>query len=197
MKQLLTRILGAAGLPVGVAECKADLRIDHALDDELIESYILGASALCSEIVGKKLINETWKYSFQYVGTDVHNAVELPFIPVSSITEIQYFDKENTSQTLTVSDFYLFNYDDSAVVEPKLNVTWPATYSRKDAYSITFVTGFGVSGDQVPETIKRAIRLMVAHWYEHRAAVNLNATPSEIPYGVNNLLASERVGWVG
>jgi uncharacterized phiE125 gp8 family phage protein len=193
MRQLLTKISGPVALVVSVNDCKLDLRIDHNEDDLLIESYIMAASELCSEIVGKKLINETWKYSFQTVG--FNNVVELPLLPVSSISEIQYYDSDNASQTLTISDFYLFNYDDVAIVEPKLNVTWPATYSRKDAFSISFVAGFGSDSTVVPESVKRAIRLIVAHWYEHRTSaseVNLN----EIPYGVHHLLSIDRVGWV-
>lgn len=194
MRELITRVSAAVALPVSVADCKADLRIDDTAEDDLIESYILAAGRLCSEIVGKKLITETWKFSLDSAFSDL----VLPFTPVSAITEVQYFDENNASQTLSVSDFNLYNYDSEAVLEPVSDITWPTLYNdRRDALNITFTTGYGAASTDIPETITRAIRLTVAHWYEHRTAVSMGVTASEIPLGVHNLLAVERVGWVG
>lgn len=194
MRELITRISAPAELAVSVDDCKADLRIDDTSEDSLIQSYIVAATRLCSEIVGKKLIDETWKYS-----TDsAFSELVLPFTPVSAVTEIQYFDENNVSQTLDINDFQLYNYDSEAVLEPVSGYSWPAFYNdRRDPLNITFTTGFGASGSDIPETITRAIRLTVAHWFEHRTAVTEGTSQSEIPYGVHTLLAVERVGWVG
>ena len=193
MRELYTLITAATNTPVSIAECKADLRIDSASENDLIESYILGASKLCSEIVGRQLISETWKYSLECSA----NEITLPFTPVSSLTTIQYFDSDNASQTLDVDDFFIYNFDTETVIEPVLNFSWPSLFSRRDALNITFVAGFGATGADVPETIKRAIRLTVAHWYEHRTAVVMGMTANELPIGVQNLLNVERIGWVG
>nr|AKH46248.1 phiE125 gp8 protein [uncultured marine virus] len=194
MEQMYELLTPAIETPVSLSECKADLRIDDSftLDDSLIESYILAASKLCSEIVGRKLIGETWKTSFEFV---CDGEIELPFTPVQSIEEVQYYDSDNVSKTLSVSDFYLFNYDDRSIIEPINTATWPQTYSRRDAISITFITGMGADGSAIPETIKRAIRLTVAHWYEHRTAVLVGLTAQDLPMGVEHCLNVERIGW--
>lgn len=192
MRELLSQVTAAATLAVSVDDCKADLRIDDTAEDALIESYIVAATKLCSEIVGRKLITETWKYSVSCGFTEL----SLSLIPVGAITAIEYFDTDNVSQTMNVNDFLLYNYDDGAVLEPVIGFSWPSMYNRRDALNVTFTAGFGAASD-IPETITRAIRLTVAHWYENRTGVSMGVTPSEIPFGIHALLAVERVGWVG
>lgn len=194
MSELITLIQPAEQAPVSISECKADLRIEpgFTLDDALIESYILAATRVCSEMVGRKLINETWKLSLRHVGAGV---IELPFQPVNEIVEIQYFDKENVSRTLDRSNLYLYNYDNGSTLEPVLNWSWPQVYSRRDAINITFKAGHGEGPESVPDTIKKAIRLIVVHWYEHRSSVLVGVNAQELPMAVDMLLATERRGW--
>ena len=167
MSLLFTVVTPAAALAVSLADCKLDLRVDTTAEDDLITSYINAASKLCSEISGRKLINETIKYSISCASS----SVKLPFTPVSSITEIQYYDADDVSQTLTVSDFYLYNFDQETIITPKTNVVWPTVFSRRDAINITFITGYGAADTDLPDTISKAIRLLVAHWFENRTAV--------------------------
>lgn len=196
MNLLYTTITPPAALAVSVADCKQDLKIESGftMDDDLIESYIVAASKYASEVVGRKLINETIKVSIK--NTCSNGSVVFPFAPVSSVEEIQYFDSDNVSQTLTVSDFYLYNYDDKSVLEPKNNIVWPSIYNRKDAINITFVAGYGADNTNIPVTITRAIRLLAAHWYENRTASVVGVSITDLPFGIQNLLNSERRGWV-
>lgn len=193
MDDLYSLVAAATVLPVSVNECKADLRIDSAEEDDLIESYILAASKLSSEIVGRKLINESWLFSLRSGACEI----EMPFTPISSLTSIQYWDSDNVTQTLNVADFYVRNFDTHTTIEPVDTFTWPAFFNRRDALNITFVAGFGATGANVPDTIKRAIRLTVAHWYENRTAVLVGVTANELPIGVQSLLNVERTGWIG
>ena len=209
MTLLVTLITAAAAQPVSVAECKSDLRIDAGvtIEDDLISDYIDAAARYCSEVTGRKLISETWKYGIgnepgKFVATPfkpVFNSfqpIELPFTPVSAIVEVQYFDADNVSQTLPLADFYLYNYDQSSVLAPVLNYEWPSFYERRDALNITFTTGYGATGADVPSNIKRAIRLLVAHWYETRTAVVVGTIVANVPFGVDAMLNVDRTGWV-
>lgn len=195
MKLLYTVIAPPATLAVSVADCKQDLRLETSftLEDDLIESYIVAASKYASEVVGRKLVSETIKYSIE--NTDYCGNVKLPFMPVSSISEIQYYDSDNASQTLDANDFYLYNYDNESVLVPKTNTVWPTIYNRRDAINITFVAGYGNATD-IPPTITKAIRLLVAHWYENRTASVVGVSITDLPFAVENLLNSERRGWV-
>lgn len=193
MNDLYSLVTPAASYPVSLEDCKADLRVEHTNEDDLITAYIVAASRLCSEIVGRKLINETWKYSIP--GTYGY-PVKLPFLPVSSIVEIQYYDTDNVSQTVDSANFYLYNFDRSAELHPILDFSFPSVYSRRDAINITFVAGYGDDATLIPSSITKAIRLLVAHWYETRVAATVGVEAKEIPFGVEMLLGVERTGWV-
>lgn len=191
---LLTRTVAAATAPVTVAEVKADLRIEHALEDAKIADLIATATAMAGApdgITGKSLVTETWALSVPRA--DSYGRICLPVTPVQSITTITYFDADNAPQSLTVGDFYLYGNEDSAYIELKEG-SWPTVYNRRDAVTVTFVTGYGAAA-AVPANIRQAIRLMAAHWYEHRVSVAERAL-FEVPMGAAMLLGASRKGWV-
>ena len=193
MKELYTLVTPAAIAPVSLEEGLSDLRIDNSDEDDLIEAYIRAATEFCSEVVGRKLINEVWKYSIRFVGD---GKIELPFQPVSELIEVQYFDNDNASQTIPLNNFYVYNYDTVSTIEPVLDYTWPLSYNRRDAINITFKTGYGDNPESVPETIRRAIRLMVVHMYEIRSPIMVGPNVIEVPMSVQALLSIERRGWM-
>lgn len=192
MSLLYSLISPPAVTAVSLADCKADLRVENTNENDLIEAYIEAATKYCSEVVGRKLINETWKYSIDGL---YGQAIKLPFNPVSSIVEIQYFDTDNVSQTVDVNNFYLYNFDQYSELFPILNYSFPSVYSRRDAINITFVAGYGATETEIPITIRKAIRLLVAHWYEVRTASTVGVDVKDIPFGVDALLGVERTGW--
>ena len=65
---------------------------------------------------------------------------------------------------------------------------------RLDAVRIAFDAGYGAA-DAVPQAIKQAILMIVAHWYEHRETVVVGTGAVDIPLGANALLSPfRRVG---
>ncbi|MDX1489730.1 MAG: head-tail connector protein [Pseudohongiellaceae bacterium] len=188
---LLALSAAADSYPVTSDQVKADLKIEHSAEDELISDLISAATEYVSEVIGKKLITQTWALSLN----GAIGRVDLPIFPVQSIASITYYDTDDESQSLTTGNFYLYSGEDWAYIEPKSGVQWPAMFNRLDALTITFVAGFGAA-DAVPPTIARAIRLLVAHWYRNRSPVTDKAA-TEIPLSVDSLLSTQRKGWAG
>jgi uncharacterized phiE125 gp8 family phage protein len=192
MSLLFTVVTPSATPAVSLADCKLDLRITTSDEDVLILSYIDAASRLASEIVGRKLINETIKYSISRSS----GTVTLPFTPVTSVTEIQYFDADDISQTLTITDFHLYNFDEFTQLVPKAGIFWPTVFDRRDAINITFVAGYGAASADIPDSITKAIRLIVVDWFENRGNDLVGLSKTEITHGAQMLLNVERIGWV-
>ena len=58
---------------------------------------------------------------------------------------------------------------------------------------IDFTAGFGESGTDVPDTLKRALLLHVAAMFEYRGAVSAADQPAVLPEGYDRLLAPFRM----
>lgn len=136
-----------ASWPVSVAEIKENSRIDGTDEDTLIASLIEAATINIEDYLLKSVTTKT-------VEEDYSGFPEME-IEAESITSISYFDADNQSQTF--EDFelhggFLYSLDE-----------WPEVYDRPDAVTVRYVT-LGTC----PETVKHAIKLLVANWYERR-----------------------------
>jgi uncharacterized phiE125 gp8 family phage protein len=58
--------------------------------------------------------------------------------------------------------------------------------------TVTYVAGYGDASTDIPEGIRQAVRMMVAHFYENREAVT-EAKLMDVPVGVRHLLMKYRV----
>ena len=59
---------------------------------------------------------------------------------------------------------------------------------------IDFAAGFGEAGTDVPDMLKRAIMMLVAHWYEFRGSFRAKDQPVTFPAGFDRKLAGYRAG---
>lgn len=191
--RVLTRST-APGYLLPIAEAREHLRIDGDYDDAYLESLAAVAAATLDGpdgMIGKALLSQGWTLTQPRLLAK--DRLELPVVPFASLASIKYYDTDNTQQTASLSDFVVFGNEDWAYVEPVSS--WPAMYDRPDAIEVIWTAGYGVLSD-VPSNILHAAKLLVAHWYEHREAVKLGATPVELPLAVESLVNISRRGWV-
>ncbi len=180
--------------PVSVDEVKAQTRIDFADDDALIDGLIRAAVSHIDGQgeLGRAMITQTWaQYESQAPGW-----VRLRMGPFQALQSVEYWDKDGVLQSASVDDFETRLHNDFVILKPKENREWPTADTRQDAIKITYTAGFGDGSNDVPQGIRHAILMLVAHWYENRAATT-EARIASVPMGVEALIANERVGWYG
>lgn len=169
-------------------EAKTHLRVDHSAEDDLIEALVASAVAYLdgfTGILGRALATQTWQQDFEE-----WDDLCLPLLPVQSLT-VTYYDVDNVQRTLATSVYQTVTEASGVELELKFGQTWPITYDREDAISVTFVAGYGAAA-AVPAPIKAGILLLVGHWYFNREAVVIGQTPSEVPMAVSALIAPYR-----
>lgn len=176
------------------AEAKAHLRVDHADDDALIAALIEAATTHLdgwSGILGRALVSQTWRQDF----ADFGEYLRLPLGPVVSVSSVTYYDINDASQTAASASYSLLADDYGPYVGLVPGYTWPSVSSTRNApVSVTYVAGYGTAA-AVPQAIKQAALLLIAHWYDFREAVMAGQTPTELPFGVRALLTPfRRVG---
>lgn len=182
------RRVTAGALALSLPDAKTHLRVTEDDEDDLIASLAAAACASIAENVGRVLTEEQWAVSVAAVDGDL----VLPLAPVRSVDAITYFDPDDTEQTVSVGDFYLFADDERAILRPKAGKAWPATIAREDAITVTFTVGM----ETVPPGLLAAAKLLLGHWYASREAVVTGQAAQEIPLGVQLLCDQERRNWV-
>jgi uncharacterized phiE125 gp8 family phage protein len=158
------RTVAPATTPVSLAEAKAHLRVDHGDQDDLITAQINAATTYFdgyTGILGRALVTQTWRQDFGGFA----DRLPLPVSPVSAVVSVSYFDAGNVQQTLEASVCNLFADARGAYVALQPGKSWPATFRRVDAISITFTVGYGAAAS-VPEPIRQAILLIVQRLFD-------------------------------
>lgn len=177
--------------PVTTPEAKSHMYVTASDDDTYIGTLITAARQHLEDVLNKSFITQTW-YLFLDEFPD-GDEILLNRPPVASVTSVTYYDGDGALQTFSSANYRL---DDSA--EPgRLVLTdtasWPDTQtSRPKAVIVEFVTGYGAAAT-VPEYFKLAIKMLVAHAYEHREATVTGTIMKEIELGLNYFANAHRV----
>jgi len=181
--------------PITIAEAKTHMRVEHSDDDVLIGELINVAVNYVDATgsLGKAMITQTW---CEYYGPHL-STIRLSLGPVQSVSSIQYYDANNNLQTDTLSNYYVIGTKGYMTIYPKSGYTWPTVFNREDAIKITYVIGFGDTAASVPSTVKHALKMLVAHYYENRENELIGVNSKTIPYGIDALLNTERNSWYG
>lgn len=180
--------------PISTTEAKSHLRVDISDDDTLIDSLVKAARERVETITRRALINQTWQFVMdKFPGED---EIELPLPPLSSVTSVVYTDADDSDATFSSASYWVDTDREPGRIKLKSGQSWPSTTLKTAAgVTITFVAGYGAAGSSVPQSIRQAILLLTAHYYENREAVQFTSGGSlqVLPMGVKALLADHRV----
>lgn len=188
-------------LPLTLEEFKDHIDVDHQLHDTTLEAYLQAAAAWIESRVrgGIKLINHTYDLVLDSF-PDADGKLEIPIPPLSSITSISYYDATNSTTAMASTNYRVITPSNRpGYVVPRIDGSWPATYTREDAITVRFVAGFGATSTSIPPTMKQAMRLVAGYWYDQpEAGVGRDGTVNtsigrSIEQAVEALLASR--GW--
>jgi len=177
--------------PVLLDEAKRQCRVEVADDDALIAGLIVAARQYVEVATRRPLMRQTWDWKFD--GFPSCDRLTLPLPPVSSVTSITYIDAAGDSQTwssaLYTTDFPSGPWAQKASIEPIYGGVWPGTQSVINAVTVRFVCGYGTTAATVPESLRHAIKMLVAHWYDQRYPVQIGTGSSvtTIPLAIDAL----------
>ncbi len=195
LQHRLDLVTAPATEPISIAEAKRHIRVEHSDDDVFIGSLIQVAVNYldATGTLGKAMITQTWSECY---GPNL-STVRLSLGPVQSVSSIKYYDVNNTLQTDTLTNYYIIGTKGYMTIYPKSGFTWPTVFKRDDAIKITYVVGFGDTPATVPATVRHAIKMLVAHYYENRENELIGVTSKTIPFGIDALINTERNTWYG
>ncbi|KFB10653.1 head-tail connector protein [Nitratireductor basaltis] len=183
----LFRTVAPAVEPVTLSEARAHMRLDHDSEGDLIAGLIRAAREEVERSTGLALIEQSWRLVLDAWPQD--EPVLLKKGPVRAIHGVTVYGREGEAQAMAVEKLVA----DTNSTPARLFLTKrPKPDVMINGIEIDFSAGFGESGADVPDLLKRAILLLVAHWYEFRGAVRADQQPVSLPDSYRQLIASFR-----
>lgn len=196
-------VIGPTTEPVRLDEMKLHLRVDSDDEDTLIQGLISAAVTHMDGwpgILGRALVEQTWRQDFDRL----RPCLRLPLGPVSSIAEITVRSRSGATSTVDSSAYELQVDDLGAFARFVDDYAFPVDLYETRAVSVTYIAGHPddepaegeqVGASTVPAPIRTAMKMLVAHWYQNREAINVGNITTELPLSVAALLAPlRRVG---
>jgi uncharacterized phiE125 gp8 family phage protein len=152
--------------PILVTEVKNYLHIDFDNDDIFISALITAARLRLERFTGCYFAPKTVK-----VYAELFNDFELPYGPITSITTVRRWAGDTDFDTLTT---YVTKGSQFVIFVPEIC----------GEYELTYIAGFVT----LPEDLKLAMMLEVAHRYENRGdEIKLNGFSKDLAHTYRRL----------
>ncbi|WP_299312368.1 head-tail connector protein [uncultured Halomonas sp.] len=120
-------------------------------------------------------------------------SILLPWTPVTGIDSLEYVDPEGVEQSLDAEALRLDARPIYPTLAPQWGSEWPATIGEPESVTITAAVGH----EHTPGDVRAALLLLIGHLYENREAVVVGTSASQVPLGVEILLAPHKIHAVG
>jgi uncharacterized phiE125 gp8 family phage protein len=175
--------------PVGVEEARAQLEIetDDTTHDSKLSIYLKAARERVEVMTGTALIERTVVMR----GCSFAGLALLPIAPIVSITAVAYLDSDDVEQTIDGSLYEPTLHGLRPAIRLKVGQSWPIPRGVGDAVRVTAVAGYGPSAEDVPDTLRLAILLLVGDWMAYRED-SQDVLLRPLPTGVEKLVKEYR-----
>ena len=182
------RTTSPAAEPLTPAEVKAHLRLDGSEEDALLAALVATAREHLERETGLCLMAQAWRLHLDDWPAD--GIVRIAKSPVREIQSITVFDHAGAPLDVPPGDHLL----DGAGRPARLWLRHPPPPGRAmNGIEIDFAAGYGEAGTDVPDTLKRAMLMHVAHMFAYRGAISPDRQPAGIPDGYERLVAPFRM----
>lgn len=180
-------LAGPSVEPLTLAEAKTYLRVDHEAEDALISSLITAARATVEALTRRVLIDQSWRLVRD--AWPACGLIGVPVNPLRALTAAHVLDAAGAETALPLAAFTI----DAARLPGLIRVergAVPAPTRRLAGIALDITAGHGVSADHVPSPLIEAVRVVLAHFYEHRDVAGPGAA---FPARLDALVAPFRV----
>jgi uncharacterized phiE125 gp8 family phage protein len=171
--------------PVTLEEAKLYLRVEHDADDDLIAALIAGARIHVEAQTRRALMVQRFRIVRDRWPADGRIAV-FP-LPLRELVAARVVKADGTTQALDVE---VFAMDAANGVLAFVPGAMPAPGRTAGGIELDIEAGYGEAPEDVPEPLRQAIRMLVAHWYENRGVTGERA--AALPQSATALLAPYR-----
>jgi uncharacterized phiE125 gp8 family phage protein len=181
--------------PVSVDDLKAQLRLNTDDEDDAIEEYITTARQQFEHLTQRPVLAQTIR---QYCSrmpshepcdrSSYEGIIYLMKGNVQSVTQVKYYDQDNTLQTSST-------HTTDLTTNPA-RITWQTRPDLSELQAnplyVDYVCGFTV----VPNDVKVALKMLAGHYFENRSAF-VTDNLKELPIGFLNICSKYSCQFLG
>jgi uncharacterized phiE125 gp8 family phage protein len=183
----LFRTVEPAAEPVTLADVKAHLRIGHDSEDALLQGLVRAAREDLERATGIAMIEQSWRLALDTWPSQ--GCALLSVHPVREVLSVTAFGTEGEGSLIDPAGYQLDTLSRPARLHFEAR---PEPLRIFNGIEIDFSAGYGEAGTDVPDLLKRAILLLVGHWYEFRAHFEPAEQPVSYPAAYDRIVASYR-----
>lgn len=170
--------------PVTVSELKDHLGLTGTEQDVRLSALIAAGRRAVERDTGLSLITQTWQLVCD--GSFPADGIELLHGPVQSVSSVQYVDADGNTSTVATSVYDVDTASNPGVIRLAYGQTWPTVRGDDRGITVTYVTGYGDTIDDVPQELREAVKLAAQLHYDSPVAQLVNA--------YERVVAANRVG---
>ena len=155
--------------PVSVDAVKQFLKIDQEEEDLLIAALILAARTHVEKLLQMGLITQKWFYYVDNWPAD--GVLTVPLSPLQDVLDITYFEAPEAAQSVQTDRYEVDKISRPGRIIFRDENLKSVPLKRINGIKIWFSCGFGDDQQAVPEPLRHALKILIAHWYERRELV--------------------------
>lgn len=175
--------------PVSLSEAKAQVRMDEDnSEDTFITSLIAPARAYVERVSRHYWVEATRTETFSRWG----DFLEIYRRPIASVTSVKYSVSDDPLDDVEYEGFAADLNSYPFRIYPALGGTgWPEIDAGQ-TITVIFVSGALSSTSEEYLIGKRAMLLLIGHWFENRETAALGVASNEVDFAVTELLNTIR-----
>jgi uncharacterized phiE125 gp8 family phage protein len=174
-------------------DVKTYAKMNTTKQDDLIDALLVPCTEELERYTGRKMISQSWYIYLDaneyYPRLDAYlNTITLSTLNVSAITEVLTYNIDNTSNTVTSSDYRLSGNEFSGISKLVFNDNTPPVLRNLrnvDSVRIEVVAGYGSAKTDIPDPLFTALKMLV----EHRVKYGQKASEVKLYEDGSNYLA--------
>jgi uncharacterized phiE125 gp8 family phage protein len=183
-----TLLIPPSAEPWSVAEAKAFLRVEHGDDDAIVAALIAAARGRVEAMTRRALLVQRWRFVLDR--WPANGRLDPRMGPLRSVIAARVFDAAGGAHGIDVETFVV---DAAANIIASPFWAMPLPGRATAGIELDVELGYGALATDVPDDLRHAIRMLVAHWYENRGLVATGTTVAVLPAGLDALVAPYRV----